>query len=38
MTLGTLLLDFTKINKGIKEYYGQLYRNKLDNLDELHQF
>lgn len=35
---GDIATDFTKIKKVIKEYYGQLYRNKLDNLDELHQF
>ena len=35
---GDITIDFTKIKKIISEYHGQLYMNKLDNLDELHKF
>lgn len=38
MKEGTLITNPTKIKRIIREYYDQLYINKLDNLDKTNKF
>lgn len=35
---GNITMDFIEIKKTIREYYEQLYANKLNKLDELDKF
>lgn len=38
MEMSTLITSFTEIKRITREYYKQLYANKLDNLDEMDKF
>ena len=35
---GDITTNFTEIKRIIRKYYGQLYANKLDKLDEMNKF
>lgn len=38
MKIGSITINLTKIKRITKNYCGQLYANKLDNLDEMDKF